>query len=307
MDVEYRTQWPETADWRRNALHELDGDWKLKAKFLALSYLRSRALAPLLRATPGSALQRYVEERPDTAGFIVWPYQCASWSPAERIRRVTQHFDIIDRIGAPFPFSVRDKLLLWDLEQYSPGVRILLEQPKWLFREGLLALSLFTGDHRAYSLAFSLYREEDRVGIFIGGLQGRSTEGALERYKALTKSFHGLRPRDLLLDCLRILAPAFNAQRILGVADDHRYIRHPYFRGSSKSDHADYDEAWKDRGGIRVDPTHFELPLALTSRPIEEIPSRKRALYRRRTEMLEGLRPGPTALALAPTLRFEAT
>ncbi|MEJ5990298.1 DUF535 family protein [Ramlibacter sp. PS3R-8] len=307
MDLEYQAQWPETADWRRNALHELEGDWRLKAKFLALSYLRARALSPIHRATPGSSLHRYVEERPDTAGFIVWPYQCASWRPAERIRRVTQHFAILDEIGAPFPFSVRDKLLLWDLDAYSPGVRILLEQPKWLFREGLLTLSLFSGDHRAYSLAFSLFRDGDRVGIFIGGLQGRSTEGALQRYKDMTKSFHGLRPRDLLLDCLRMLAPALKAQRILAVSDDHRYTRHPYFGGRSRSDHADYDEAWTDRGGTRVDASHFELPMASTTRALEDVPSRKRALYRRRSEMLESLQKGRAVLSEAQVLRFEAT
>lgn len=307
MDLEYRAQWPETADWRRNALHELEGGWRLKAKFLALSYLRVRALAPLVAAKPGSSLHRYLQERPDTYGFIVWPYQCASWKPAERIRRVTQHFAILDALGRPFPFSVRDKLQLWDLDAHSPGVRILLEQPKWLFREGLLALSLFCGDHRAYSLAFSLYKEGDHNGMFIAGLQGRSTEGALQRYKELTKSFHGLRPRDLLLDCLRMLAPAFDAKRILAVSDDHRYIRHPYFGGTSRSHHADYDEAWEDRGGTRVDATHYELPMALLSRPLEEVPSRKRALYRRRSEMLESLQNGRVELANAPVLTFEAT
>lgn len=307
MDLEYQAQWPETADWRRNALQELGGSWRLKAKFLALSYLRARTLAPILRATPGSSLHRYVEERPDTAGFIVWPYQCASWKPAERISRVTEHFAILDEIGAPFPFSVRDKLLLWDLDAHSPGVRILLEQPKWLFREGLLTLSLFCGDHRAYSLAFSLFKDGERVGIFIGGLQGRSTEGALQRYKDLTKNFHGLRPRDLLIDCLRMLAPALHAHRILAVSDDHRYIRHPYFGGSSKSDHADYDQAWVDRGGMRVDASHFELPLVASIRPLEDVPSRKRALYRRRSEMLESIQKGRSVLTQAPVVRFEAT
>jgi uncharacterized protein VirK/YbjX len=183
----------------------------------------------------------------------------------------------------------------------------MLEQPKWLVREGMLTLSLFCGDHRAYSLAFSLFREAGRIGMFIGGLQGRSTEGALQRYKDLTKDFHGVRPRDLLLDCLRMLVPAFGAERIFAVSDSHRYIRHPYFRGSARSDHADYDEVWKDRGGTRVDETKFELPVALLSRPLEDVPSRKRALYRRRAEMLDSLQRGRAVLTHARVLRFEAT
>ena len=307
MYLQYRAPRPPATGWRRHAMQELDGGWKLKAKFLALSYLHAQTLAPLLAAAPGSSLHRYVQERPDTVGFILWPYQCASWGAAERISRIQQHFEVLDEMGAPFPFSVRDMMLLWDLEEYSPGVRIFLEQPKWLFREGLLTLSLFCGNHRAYSLAFSLYKEHGQVGIFIGGLQGRSTEGALERYRALTKCFHGLRPRDFLIDMLRMVAPVFNARRILAVADDHRYYHHPYFGGRAESDHADYDEIWEDRGGMRMGSCHFELPLSIATRPLEDIPSRKRSQYRRRGEMLAALQESLPPLARASMLRFEAT
>lgn len=279
----------------------------MKARFLARSWLGAGALAPMLRAAPGSSLHRYMEHRPDTSGFLVWPYQCASWGVAERAERIAQHFDILDRLGPPFPFPVDDKLLLWDLGRYSPGTRILLDQPKWLFREGLLALNLFCGSHRAYSLAFSLCREPDGVCVFIGGLQGRSTDGAQETYRTLTKAFHGMRPRDLLLDALRMLAPLLGAQRILAVADDHRYLKHAYFGGGVDTVHSDYDGIWHDRGGRRVQPSHFELPLTLSVRALEDIPTRKRAQYRRRNEMLESLLGEFTSPAGRPLLRFDAT
>jgi uncharacterized protein VirK/YbjX len=289
-------------------LPELECGWKRNVQFLVQSYLHADVLQPLVQARPGSSMHRYLQERPDTLGFLIWPYQCASWGPAERLRRVAEHFEILDEIGQPFPFPVEDKLLVWNLHEYSSGARIILDQPKWLYREGMLALNLFCEDHRAYSLAFSLYREGDgSVGAFIGGLQGRNTDGALERYKELTKSFHGMRPRDLLLDCFRILAPALTAQRILAVADNHRYLRHPYFGGGGDENHADYDEVWVERGGARVDASHFELPLALSFRNLDDVPSKKRAQYRRRNEMLESLRTGGPALRNGTYLRFEAT
>ena len=133
------------------------------------------------------------------------------------------------------------------------------------------------------------------------------TEGALERYKVLTKAFHGMRPRDLLVDCLRMLAPPLRAQRILAVSNDYRYIKHPYFRGRPETNSVDYDEAWVDRGGRRIDASHFELPMALSARPVEEVPSRKRAQYRRRNEMLESLQARRTTLSGLRVLRFEAT
>lgn len=307
MDIEYRAEWPAPPAWRTQAMQAIGGGWRLRTRFLALSYLKARALAPLLHAEPGSSLQRYLQDRPDTAGFLVWPYQCTSWGPEERLRRVVEHFGILDELGHPLTFSSRDMLQLWNLERYSPDVRIILEQPKWLFREGLLALGLFCGNHRAYSLAFSLYREGGDAGIFIGGLQGRSTEGALERYKALTKDFHGMRPRDLLLDCLRMLAPALHARRILAVADDHRYVHDPLFSGNADAHHADYDQFWLERDGIRVAPSHFELPLAPSLRSLDDVPSRKRSQYRRRNEMLEELQEQVRTLPTDAFLRFEAT
>lgn len=308
MEFGYQMEWqPAQGGWRWRALQELDCGWKPRIRFLVQSYLQAGALAPIVGARPGTALHRYVQERPETVGFLIWPYQCASWGAAERLRRLTEHFEILDGIGQPFPFSIHDKLLLWDLEAYSPGVRIILDQPQWLFREGMLALNLFCGEHRAYSLAFSLYREGDRVGAFIGGLQGRSTDGSLERYKDLTKCFHGMRPRDLLLDCFRMIAPALKAQRILAVSDDHRYLRHAYFGGGGDANHADYDAVWVERGGRRVDASHFELPLAVSLRSLDEVPSKKRAQYRRRNEMLQELQGAGPVLRTGSFLRFEAT
>lgn len=308
MDFGYQMEWrPPQAGWRLRALQGLDCGWQAKARFLVQSYLHAEAMSPILNARPGTCLHRYVQERPDTVGFLVWPYQCASWGPSKRLRRLVEHFQILDEVGQPFPFAVEDKLLLWDLGALAPGVRIILDQPKWLFREGMLAINLFCGDHRAYSLAFSLYREGRGAGAFIGGLQGRNTGDALERYKELTKSFHGMRPRDLLLDCFRMIVPALKAQRILAVADNHRYLRHPYFGGGKDADHADYDAIWVDRGGARVDASHFELPLALSFRSLDEVPSKKRAQYRRRNEMLQGLQDAGPVLRSGRFLRFEAT
>jgi uncharacterized protein VirK/YbjX len=104
-----------------------------------------------------------------------------------------------------------------------------------------------------------------------------------------------------------MLAPALKAERIMAVSNDHRYIQHPFFRGGSAPNCVDYDEAWEDRGGTRIDACQFELPMALSSRPVEDVPSRKRGLYRRRNEMLAALQTGRPALADASILRFEAT
>jgi uncharacterized protein VirK/YbjX len=307
MGLDDTAQWPATLSWRRQALQAFGADWRLKARFLVQSCLQGDALAPLYGAPPNGSLQRYLAERPDLPGFLVWPYQCASWEAPFRIERIVQHFAVLDRLGRPFPLAVDDKLLLWDLGTLSPGMRIILDQPKWLFREGLLAISLFRGDFRAYSMAFSLYSDAQGPAICIGGVQGRSVEGATELYKELTKEFHGMRPRDLLLDALKVLAPALSAQRILAVADAYHCVQHAYFGGGGAWERADYDTIWLERGARRVSETHFEIPMEVSLRDLEEVPSRKRAQYRRRNEMLAALQQDLPQLAHAGLLRFDAT
>src|SRR3954467_1670398 len=214
--------------WRVRAARKLGPSWKLRAKFVARACVDRGALRPFVAARPGSALHEHLQQRPETAGVLLWPYQCSAWSAEERVERIASHFGLVDRIGPPIRAGIDDKLELLDLAPYSAGVRVILDQPKWLFREGHLALNLFLGDHRAYSLAFSLCELGDERCAFIGGLQGRRTEGALDRYKDLTKDFHGMRPRDLLLDIGRMFFVALGVSRIHAVAESHRFFRHPY-------------------------------------------------------------------------------
>ena len=89
--------------------------------------------------------------------------------------------------------------------------------------------------------------------------------------------------------------------------DDHRYLRHAYFGGGGDANHADYDAVWVERGGRRVDASHFELPLAVSLRSLDEVPSKKRAQYRRRNEMLQELQGAGPVLRTGSFLRFEAT
>ncbi|WP_377371623.1 VirK/YbjX family protein [Ramlibacter ginsenosidimutans] len=287
----------------------LDPSWKLRARFAARACLDGDVLRPFVSARLGSALHEHLEQRPETAGVLLWPYQCSAWNARERVRRIVSHFDLVESIGPPIRACVEDKLEVLNLRGYSADVRLILDQPKWLAREGHLALNLFVGDHRSYSLAFSLFSDGQDRCAFIGGLQGRSTEGALDQYKVLTKDFHGMRPRDLLLDVARMFFQRIGVSRIYAVAESHRFFRHAYFGAHAGEEmHVNYDEIWCDRGGIRIAPSHFELPPTLSLRALEEVQSKKRGMYRKRNEMLEQLAAEIAAPGAQPTIvRFQAT
>ena len=50
----------------------------------------------------------------------------------------------------------------------------------------------------------------------------------------------------------------------------------------------DFSTFWEEVGGyLTNDPRFFELPLVESRKTIEEVPTRKRAVYRRRFQMLD--------------------
>ena len=106
----------------------------------------------------------------------------------------------------------------------------------------------------------------------------------------MTKAAHGMRPRDLLVELFRAFCRAVGAARMLAVADASRQHRSRYF-GKAKAEtlSLNYDEIWLERGGVAKGPDFFELPVALRLRDLEEVPSKKRGMYRRRHELLHDL------------------
>lgn len=264
------------------------GGLKARAR-LAAAALRHRRALTRLAADPSPALRRLAEERPEVlVGPLLWPYLCAGWDASERLDRIGAHYRAMDRLGAPFPFSVHDKLVLARLDDTHPGLAVVLDQPVWFMREGGLTLNLFVGDFRAYSLAFSLADTPRGLECRIGGLQGRNTDEALELYRVLTKNAHGLRPRDFLIELCRILCRHWGVTALYGVRDHERHHHHPYF-GGKKVAPQDYDAIWTDRGGEPDDARFYRLPIAPDRRPDAEIKPNKRSLYRRRYSFLDDL------------------
>jgi uncharacterized protein VirK/YbjX len=289
--------------WAWNASKQVDSGLKMRAKFVAAA-LGAPSLTKKLAAADGTPLGKLLAEWPETIGTMVWPYQCAAWDPATRFDRISQHLEAIRQIPG-IDLAPDDKLVLADLSSLSPGVSLILDRAPWLAREGQLTLSLFKDDFRAFTASFSLFHDPD-LSMFIGGLQGRQSDEILDLYRDLTKDFAGMRPRDFLLEALRLFALKIGVRHIYAVTDDQKIVRHKYF-GDKGAAGMFYDDVWADRGGTRVAPTHFELPLEGSRRPLEEVAAKKRSMYRRRYEMLDAIDAAlPTDLTTAERRHFDA-
>ena len=259
---------------------------RVKAK-MTLAGLRLGDRLDRLVAPGAGAYARYLAERPEIIGILIWPYQSAFWDVEKRTERLLNHFDRVDETDGAFAFGTDEQIVLADLTQHLPGLTLSLDQPVWFMREGSLTLNLFLGDFRAYTVAFSLYRGADgALEIVIGSVQGRNTDEALEMYRNITKALFGLRPRDFLNRMLSVVARSLGADRVLAVSQAARHHRHPYFAGV-KDFPNDYDEIWAELGGARLDDEFYTLPLTPERRSLDLIKPRKRSMYRKRYEFLD--------------------
>lgn len=263
---------------------------KRRMYYVAKSLPLISSLQGFMRPRLGSPLQRVMEQRPELIGVTIWPYICSSWNAETCLRRIDEHFRVIEKVGFPLDFPVKEILPLLDLADVATNLRVVLDQPKWFMREGLFVINLFMLDVRIYSLAFSLAFEEGQVVSHIGAIQGVDVEGIMGDYKDLTKALHGMRPRDFLVELFRIFCRCMGVTRIYAVNDAKRQHRSRYF-GSAKSEDLllNYNDVWLERGGIQDGEDFFVLSVETPMRNLDEVPSKKRAMYRRRYELLQSI------------------
>lgn len=247
---------------------------------------QSHRLTRIYQNPPLSSLAKLFADRPKMIGILVWPYQCASWQVSQRLDGLMSHCETVDRIGSPFDIRATERVVLADLEFVRDDLRVVLDNPEWFLREGSLVINLFVGRVRMYSLAFSLSSGRDGLIATIGAIQGRSVDGASEEYKLLTKKAHGMRPRDLLFEIFSMICQNLQVRRILAVSNEDRHHLHPFFSGAKKES-SDYNEIWMERGGTRISHSFFELEAINRRRSEDDIPTKKRSMYKKRYEMLD--------------------
>jgi uncharacterized protein VirK/YbjX len=99
---------------------------------------------------------------------------------------------------------------------------------------------------------------------------------------------HGLRPRDLLVTAFRLLCGSVGVARILAISDSKRICSNSY-HSPGEEVFSSFDRAWIECGGVRMDDAFFELSPRFVPRSAKDIPSRKRAQYRRRYAMVDAI------------------
>ena len=102
--------------------------------------------------------------------------------------------------------------------------------------------------------------------------------------KQATKELHGVRPMFMLMNVFRLLAEKWQCE-LIGIP----HTSQGKYRLSARSKILfNYDEFWQENQG-QLTGQYWQLPLEIARKPLEEIASKKRSMYRKRYEMLDDL------------------
>ena len=262
-----------------------------------LMQLRTAKYAPAVKAwyetTDNPWLAAAQARYPLLGGAMYLTYIHFDWTPAERLAAIDRHYRLIDGRTAILAQCIGDSVEVARLDDEYPGLRLVLDKPAWFSREGEVALNLFVGEHRCYSVVFSLGSDAGERIIIVGALQGSSATESKDLYRDLTHALHGKRPRDLLLWALKMLAKQFGIERLWGICNAKRW-QVP----------ADYDAIWQEHHGELRDNGFFVIPAAESRRDYAALRPNKRKAYRLRYQMLDRLNADITAACALATARL---
>jgi uncharacterized protein VirK/YbjX len=231
------------------------------------------------------ALQETLALRPSLIECVIHPYLNVDWRFDQRLDAISGHYELLNGRLSILRFPPLASIILADL---GDATQIRLHKFLLFEHEGELTISLFKSEQRLYSLTFTLGQIGAEFVAYAGGLQGLRNPEAVEIYRSLTHNMHGLRPRDLIVTAFRLLCGSVGIGRILAISDTKRICSNSY-HSPGEQVFSSFDRAWIECGGVPMDEAFFELSPRLTQRSAEDIPSRKRAQYRRRYAMLDAI------------------
>ena len=240
-------------------------------------------LKPILEGLP------FPIEQPTRAFF----YKGSTFS--ERCQLIKEHYDFLSeklKDEAFLTMSLYDAYeekgyVVWESEFEEEALRAILVTESGQRKEGCLSIELNLGRQHLYQIMFWIAKDKNgNDAIWIGALQGPNMDDAKELVKRMTKFCHGYRTKNLILYMLQAVARALGISRIYAVTNEGYYANnHIRLDRKLKTSFSDF---WAEAGGEPTDDSRFfSLPLVETRKTMEEVPTRKRAVYRKRFALLD--------------------
>jgi uncharacterized protein len=226
----------------------------------------------------------FVYEQPTRAFF----YNQSTFH--ERAQLVEEHMEFMtERLK---PEVARDiyrsrNIPLWQAACEEQTLQLVLYYEPGQRKEGLLSVMLRLENQPLYQIIFWLAR--NRAGewsMWIGAMQGPNMENARDIVKKITKQCHAYRTKNLILYAVQAVARALELRHIYAVTN-YGYYANNHMRMDRKLK-TSFSDFWQEAGGQATEDKRFDvLPLTEHRKTMEEVPTRKRAVYRKRFAMLD--------------------
>jgi len=210
----------------------------------------------------------------------------------ERGRIIEGHVDFLRQKVQPA--WVRDLCIcdskgyaVWQEEYEDKKWEVVVNFEPGQRKEGLLSLTMNLGQEHLYQIVF--WFAKDKAGedsLWIGAMQGPNMENARDVVKRITKRCFTYRTKNLILYMTQAVARSLGIRHIYAVTNDGYYANN-HMRADRKLK-TSFSDFWAEAGGKPcTDKRFYELPLVEPRKTMEEVPTRKRNVYRKRFVFLD--------------------
>lgn len=226
----------------------------------------------------------FVYEQPQRAFF----YNKSNF--VERTALIEEHFVFLEKTLKPDVlldiYREKDQLL-WENEHEGEPLRLVLYYEPGQRKEGLLSVILRLGKSALYQMIFWIQKNpKGEWAAYIGAMQGPNMDNAKEVIKKITKQCHAYRTKNLILHAMQEVARNLGIRHLYAVTN-YGYYANNHVRIDRKLK-TDFSMFWGESGGQACeDKRFFELPLVEYRKAMDEVPTRKRAVYRRRFALID--------------------
>ncbi len=226
----------------------------------------------------------FVYEQPQRAFF----YNKSTFT--ERASLIQEHFQFLEQVLKPdalLDIYRENDYIIWENEHEGESLRLVIYYEPGQRKEGLISVILRLGKTPLYQMIFWIQKNiKGEWSAYIGAMQGPNMDDAKEIIKKITKQCHAYRTKNLILHATQEVVRNLGIQHLYAVTN-YGYYANNHVRIDRKLK-TDFSKFWEESGGASCDDKRFyELPLVEVRKTMEKVPTRKRAVYRRRFALLD--------------------
>ncbi|WP_261817975.1 VirK/YbjX family protein [Vibrio gallicus] len=295
LDIEqqHTTSATELANLSYPSQKSLKGLW-LKSRFFVLSKVYRSTFNRISTLTENALFRHAVMQKPRLLEKALKPYLYVDIPASVRMQHIEENFGFLNQTfgkNIEQAFVSGGQVLLNLTDSKEQEYKVVLFDGE--MREGSLGLRLVNHlDQAIYSITFNLTTTPEKT-IHIGALKGPSdeVEDRNQVIKTLTRSFHGLRPKALMVELALFFGRSLGYNKAVGVSNKGHIYQALRYKGSkAKAVTFNYDELWEEYGATRVDNYRYEIPTVPERKDPSTLEKRnKRRLYTKRYAWLDEL------------------